>query len=141
MEKEADVLIVSSRIENRRALLRTFEGLPLNVFTAWTIDQAKEMLPSHTLAVIFCEERVSDGSYRELLYEVLASQQLTRLVVVLCTGEWEGYLEALRLGAAEVLRSPLQAPDIDIALFHAMRERRQNLAVYAASQNRSASLY
>jgi hypothetical protein len=50
---------------------------------------------------------------------------------VQCTGEWEEYLEALRLGAAEVLRVPLQSTDIDIALFHAMRQGRENQAMAA----------
>jgi DNA-binding NtrC family response regulator len=45
----------------------------------------------------------------------------TRFVVMLCTGEWEEYLEALRLGAEEVLRCPLQPTDVDLALIHAMR--------------------
>ena len=35
--------------------------------------------------------------------------------------EWEEYLEALRLGATEVLRCPLQPSDVDLALIHAMR--------------------
>jgi hypothetical protein len=35
--------------------------------------------------------------------------------------EWEEYLEALRLGAEEVLRCPLQPTDIDLALIHALR--------------------
>jgi DNA-binding NtrC family response regulator len=131
MENEVDVLIVSSRIENRRIVLRALEGLHVNTFSASTIDQALEVLSSHPLAVIFCEERVADGSYRELLASITKTRETNRFIVVLSTGEWEEYLEALRLGAAEVLRSPLQAPDIDIALFHAMRQGRENQAMAA----------
>jgi DNA-binding NtrC family response regulator len=56
---------------------------------------------------------------------------MNRFIVVQCTGEWEEYLEALRLGAAEVLRVPLQSTDIDIAVFHAMRQGRENQAMAA----------
>jgi two-component system response regulator HydG len=126
-----DVLIVSSRIENRRTVPRTLEGLPVNTFSASTIDQALEVLSSHPLAVIFCEERVADGSYRDLLASIPNTRETKRFIVVLSTGEWEECLEALRLGAAEVLCSPLQAPDIDIALFHAMRQGRENQAMAA----------
>jgi hypothetical protein len=56
---------------------------------------------------------------------------MNRFIVVQCTGEWKEYLEALRLGAAEVLRAPLQSTDIDIALFHAMRQGRENQAMAA----------
>jgi DNA-binding NtrC family response regulator len=103
MESEVDVLIVSRRIENKRALLRTLEGLPVNTFSASTIFQALEFLATHPLAVILCEERLPDGSYRELLTSLPSSPQMNRFIVVQCTGEWEEYLEALRLGAAEVL--------------------------------------
>jgi DNA-binding NtrC family response regulator len=131
MESEVDVLIVSRRIENKRALLRTLEGLPVNTFSASTIFQALEFLATHTLAVIFCEERLPDGSYRELLTSLPSSPQMNRFIVVQCTGEWEEYLEALRLGAAEVLRAPLQSTDIDIALFDAMRQGREHQAMAA----------
>jgi DNA-binding NtrC family response regulator len=56
---------------------------------------------------------------------------MNRLIVVQCAGEWEEYLEALRLGAAEVLRVPLQSTAIDIALSHAMRQGRENQAMAA----------
>jgi DNA-binding NtrC family response regulator len=131
MENAVDVLVVSSRIENKRTLLRTLEGLPVNTFSASTIFQALEFLTTHPLAVIFCEERLPDGSYRELLAALPSSPQSNRFIVVQCTDEWEQYLEALRLGAAEVLRVPLHAPDIDIALFHAMRQGRENPAMTA----------
>ena len=129
MENEVDVLIVSSRIVNRRTVLRTLEGLPVNTFSASTIDQALEVLSSHPLAIIFCEERVADGSYRDLLASIPNTRETNRFIVVLSTGEWQEYLEALRLGAAEVRPSPLQAPDIDIALFHSMRQKRENQAM------------
>jgi DNA-binding NtrC family response regulator len=131
IENEVDVLIVSSRIDNRRMLLRTLVGLPVNTFCVSTISQALEVLESHPQAVIFCEERVPDGDYRELLSSVLSMRAMNRFIVELCTGEWEEYLEALRLGAAEVLRCPLESPDIDIALVHAMREGREDQAMHA----------
>lgn len=133
MEKELNVLIVSSRIENRKTLLHTLEGLPLNPFSVSTIGQALEVLSTHTFAIIFCEERVRDGSYRELLRLALANSWPGRFIVMLCTGEWEEYLEALKLGAAEVVRCPLQPPDIDMVLIHAMREGRGNQATYAGA--------
>lgn len=131
MENEVDVLIVSSRIENQRTLLRTPEGLPVNTFAASTVFQALEFLATHPLAIIFCEERLPDGPYRDLLGSVPSSPQMNRLIVVQCAGAWEEYLEALRLGAAEVLRVPLQSTDIDIALFHAMRQGRESQAMAA----------
>jgi DNA-binding NtrC family response regulator len=121
MDNGLPILIISCRPENRRMLMRVFEGLPIDGYSASTIAQAREALAARPFSVIFCEERLSDGSYRDLLQFVRASCEATRFVVMLCTGEWEEYLEALRLGAEEVLRCPLQPTDIDLALIHAMR--------------------
>jgi DNA-binding NtrC family response regulator len=103
-------------------LLRVFDGLHIDGYCAPSIQQAKEALNLRSYAVIFCEERLHDGSYRDLLRDVrLAPEADVSFVVMLCTGEWEEYLEALRAGAEEVLRCPLQPTDIDLALIHAMR--------------------
>jgi DNA-binding NtrC family response regulator len=121
MDNGLPILIISCRPENRRMLMRVFDGLPIDSYSAYTIGQARETLKTRSFSVIFCEERVSDGCYRDLLQTVRATSEATRFVVMLCTGEWEEYLEALRLGAEEVLRCPLQPTDIDLALIHAMR--------------------
>ena len=80
MESEVDVLIVSSRIENKRSLLRTLEGLPVNTFSASTVFQALEFLATHPLAIVFCEERLPDGSYRELLTSLPSSPHMNRFI-------------------------------------------------------------
>ena len=121
MDHGLPILIVSCRPENRKMLMRVFDGLPIDSYAAPTITQAREAVKSHFFSVVFCEERLSDGTYADLLNEVRSTQQGTRFVCMLCTGEWEEYLEALRLGAEEVLRCPLQPTDIDLALIHAMR--------------------
>lgn len=121
MDHGLPILIVSCRPENRKMLLRVFDGLPIDSYAAPSLAQAREALQSRPFSVVFCEERLSDGTYGQLLNDVHSSQPGTRFVVMLCTGEWEEYLEALRLGAEEVLRCPLQPTDIDLALIHAMR--------------------
>jgi DNA-binding NtrC family response regulator len=121
MDHGLPILIVSCRPENRKILMRVFDGLPIDCYTAPSIQQAKEALRLRQFSVVFCEERLFDGAYQELLPEVRATEASIRFVVLLCTGEWEECLKALRLGVEEVLRCPLQPTDIDLALIHAMR--------------------
>jgi DNA-binding NtrC family response regulator len=127
MERKVPVLIVSCRLENRKLLTKLFEGLPIDTYCVSSLRQAKETLHSRQFSVIFCEERLSDGPYRDLLEDVRTLPSHTRFVVMLCTGEWDEYLEAMRLGAEEVLRCPLQPTDVDLALIHAMRSSHQNI--------------
>jgi DNA-binding NtrC family response regulator len=128
MEKEWDLLVVSSRLANRKALLHILDGLPVDVFTAATVRQAHEVLSRHPVRLVFCEEHFADGSYRDVLKTIHAEYPGLRLVLMLCTGEWEEYLEALRLGATEVIRCPLQPTDVELALIRAARETRASEA-------------
>ena len=116
------MLIVSCRPENRKTLVRMFDELSINSYVAPTIRDARELLGSRSLSMVFCEERLSDGSYCDLLRDVRATWPETGFVVLLCTGEREEYLQAMRLGAQEVLRCPLRPTDVDLVLIQAMKE-------------------
>lgn len=133
MDNGLPILIVCCRPENRKILIRVFDGMPIDGYAAQTIAQAREAMEVRTFSVIFCEERLPDGTYVDLLGDVQSESRGTRFVVMLCTGEWEECLEALRLGAEEVLRCPLQETDIDLALIHAMRSEaaRKEMAAHA----------
>jgi DNA-binding NtrC family response regulator len=125
MQNQLQILIVSCRPENRKSLLRVLEDLPVTAVCASNLAQARETLADHSISLVFCEERLSDGSYRTLLQDIRGDKsQNARFVTMLCTGEWEEYLEALHLGADEVIRCPLEATDVDMALIHTMREHR-----------------
>jgi CheY-like chemotaxis protein len=124
-QREWPLLIVSSQPENRKALLHILEGLPVNTFLAGTISQAREVLSGRSIEIVFCEETLPDGSYRQLLEPLIEQHRMTRFVLTLCTGEWEQYLEAVRLGATDVLRCPLQEIEVELVLIRAGRERHE----------------
>src|SRR5215831_12515962 len=125
MKRERTMLIVSCRPENRKTLVRMFDELSINSYVAPTIRDARQLLGSRSLSMVFCEERLSDGSYCDLLREVRATWPETGFVVLLCTGEREEYLQAMRLGAQEVLRCPLRPTDVDLVLIQAMKRNQK----------------
>jgi len=130
--REWNALIVSASIENRKALLRILEGLPVDTFAATTIEQAREVLSRHSIDAIFCEESLPDGSYRQLLETATAKNKMTRFVVMLRTGEWDEYLGAMRLGVTDVVRCPLQPIEVELVLIGVARDRaRQDTGVIA----------
>jgi DNA-binding NtrC family response regulator len=114
-------------------LMRVFEGLPIDTYSAPTIADARMAIRSRQFSIVFCEERLADGSYRDLFLDVESASEVTRFVVLLGTGDWEEYLEALSLGVEEVLRCPLQPTDVDLALIHAMRNgvQKREMAAHA----------
>jgi len=122
MENRWGLLVVSDRPENRRALLHILGDLPVFVFTAPTIEQARDVLSTGLIRLAFCEESLADGSYRDLLASLRATQAKTFLILMLCTGEWNECLEAMRLGARDVVRCPLQPTDVELAIIRAARD-------------------
>jgi DNA-binding NtrC family response regulator len=127
--QQIDALVVSDKMEHVQSLVRILDGLLTNVYVACTIKQAQEVLGRQPLGLVFCDERISGGSYRELLSAGDARRRASRLVVMLQTGEWDEYLEAMRLGAFEVIRCPVQPTDVEMTLINASRDQAHRAAM------------
>jgi two-component system NtrC family response regulator len=121
MKPPLQLLIVSSRIEAKKALLHIVEGLPVNAYTSPTIERAWEVLMDHPIDVIFCDERLPDGAYPDFLSAVRSDHKTTQFIVLLSSEEWEDYLQAMRLGVTDVLRGSFQPTDVELLLIRASR--------------------
>lgn len=128
MQNEIATLIVSGRVENRERLSRILASRSISVFAVGTVAHAQELLQAQPIAIVFCDERLSDGTFRELVTSAKARHKSVEFIVVLSTGEWPEFLEALGMGA-DVIRYPFQPTDIDLALIRAIRrDLRVNLS-------------
>jgi len=110
-------------LENKRTLLSFLEGLPLNIYTVGNVEEAEEMFEEHEIDVVVCDERVSDGTYHDVLALTVDRTPKIQFIVLLCTGGQEEYFEAVRLGVTHVVRPPLHPTDIELALIHALRQK------------------
>jgi DNA-binding NtrC family response regulator len=120
MQNQVAALIVSGRVDERRNLARILDSLSTNVFIVGTLAHAREVLQLQPITIIFCDERLCDGPYRDLVTFAKDKRKDAQLVVILTIDERPAYLEALGLGV-DVIRCPLQATDVELALIHAMR--------------------
>jgi DNA-binding NtrC family response regulator len=114
-------------LENRRSLLGILDAFSLNVISCCALDQAREVLARQDVPLVFCDEFLSDGSYRQLLAFDELKRRIPRVVVTIRTGEWDEYLEAMKLGAYDALRCPIRPTDVEIIVLRALREGRQSL--------------
>jgi len=121
MQHQIVALIVSGRLENRQKLSTILESLVTNIFIAETLAVAREVLQEQPISIVFCEERMSDGPYRELMAFAESQRKSVQFIVMFSTGEWPEFREAAGLGA-EVVRCPLKPSEIELALIHAMRK-------------------
>jgi DNA-binding NtrC family response regulator len=117
-----DVLVACAEMRNRNALIHMLEGISVGVFLCSTLSQAMEVLSSHKIELVFCDENLSDGSFRDLLRANQVWIGRPHIVVIIEHGEWAEHLEALQLGVFEVISSPLHPTDVELAVIRAMRD-------------------
>ena len=116
------VLVVSPHLEVRRPVVRTLESLSVDALVCSTRREAEEVLSKQTVELVFCEERLQDGSYCDLIHSDHYDHRIPRVVVMTRTGEWELYFEAIASGAFDVIRSPWYATDVEMTVIRALRE-------------------
>jgi len=131
MVRKLNLLIVSSRLEMKHDLLRVLDGFPLNVYAAGSVKQAEDALSKHAIHVVLCDERISDGTYHDVLALTIDVVTKIQFILLLTTGGREEYREAMQLGVTEVVHSRFEPTDIELALIHAIREQTPAMHVAA----------
>ena len=121
MEQELDALVASSHLEYRRELLRILKDLRVNTYASLTLAEAQEVLSRQWIALVFCDDRLADGSYRDLLRTPRTWKKAPYIVVTTRTGEWKEYLEALGLGASDMIQYPYRSTDVELNVIRALR--------------------
>ncbi len=101
------------------------EGMSVNVFSCSTLNQTGELLSKQKIELVFCDESLSDGSFRDLLRASHAWMGKPLIVVLFSIGEWAEYLEALQLGVFEVISTPVHPTDVELAVMRAIRDAGQ----------------
>ena len=131
MEKPLQVLVVSCNAETRRTLSGVLRDLPVRAHLFSSVAQARHFVATRHVDMVFCEELLFDGSYKQLLGALRVARPDAQFVLVMRNGEWAEYLEALRLGVENVLRPPLLPIDIDLVFIHSFRHSAFELAAHA----------
>ena len=85
-----------------------------------------------TTGLVFCDDRLPDGTYRDLLTLRQTGQRSLCFVVTTRVGEWDEYLEATQLGAFDVIPFPLRATDVELTVIRAMRREEQKAGYMTA---------
>jgi DNA-binding NtrC family response regulator len=114
-ESLPDALIVSALPGHLKTLIGVLDACSARVVVAFSLRQAKGALSLQSFGITFCDEYLSEGSYRDLL----SAHNGLKLVLMLLSGDWPEYVEAMQRGAFDVLRCPLQAAEVEGVLVRA----------------------
>jgi DNA-binding NtrC family response regulator len=125
MSKEWDVLVASGNYEHRRSLIRILEELPLNVISVSTFQQAEEVLSRQHISLLFSDQRLPDGSYKELLNHTQSAGQTPRVVLTTEESDPVDPKEAAECGVLGTLRYPFHATDVELQVIRAAHEEQE----------------
>jgi len=85
MEAQKQVLIASSNLELHKRLTLIFTPWRFDLLNCSSLKQAQEILVQQSVFLTFCEDRLPDGNYHELLTPTKQTTPTSRLVVIFRT--------------------------------------------------------
>jgi DNA-binding NtrC family response regulator len=124
IEDALTVLVVSADLESRRSVSKILEALYVHVIACSSLAQTRQVLSLQRPNLIFCDERLPDGGYVDLLGWKDPDRIPPPIVILTRNGDWELYMDATRRGAFDVIRSPWCPTDIELSLIRGSREER-----------------
>lgn len=122
MSKAWDVLVASDNFEHRRSLIRILEELPLNVISVSTFQQAEEVLSRQHISLLFSDQRLPDGSYKQLLSHTQSVWQTPRVVLTTEASDPVDPEEVAERRVLGTLKYPFHATDVELQVIRAARE-------------------
>lgn len=107
------VLIISTEEKNRKELECAFHKYGLSTAHSETVTVAKKLIHSEPFAAIFCEENLTDGSFREVIEEVSSSRMGTPVIIISSCGNWDACVAAMAAGAFDYIGLPVNPEQIE----------------------------
>lgn len=138
MGSPAQILVVSSEIENRRLLTGILSREGWDSVCASRVSECQEALVNGEFMLVFCDRRLTDGNYRDVLAVTRELHRKVKVVVTSRLADWDEYLEALHHGAFDLIASPCQSTDVVWAILCAKREEQEKATFAAPAKARSA---
>ena len=134
-----EILVVSSNLEGRRSTATILLLLGLDSICASTVGQCREILVKHNIGLAFCDQQLSDGTYRDLMTLAAYGPCSGRMRIVLSANvaNPDEYREAKQLGVFEVIASPRHPIIVEWMIIQARRDHRTRSDNAKASQSKS----
>lgn len=113
MSGHMHALVAVRDARGRNALLSTLESRGLVPVCASTLGEARSILSHERVAVIFCQSRLEDGGFEDVLAE--KSMRSPGVPVVVCSPspDSESYLDVMSRGAFDFIAFPYARKEIE----------------------------
>lgn len=107
------VLVANSDTGKRTALVDILAQCGLESMTVTNVDEVRTALSQQAVHLVFCEDALPEGGFREVLRLAQATGSGVPLVVSSLLGELEEYLEAMQLGAFDFIAPPYRPSEVE----------------------------
>ncbi len=108
-----EVLVASSDAGKRTALVDVLAQCGLEPMTVTSVDEVRAALAQRAVHLVFCEDALPEGGFREVLRLAQATGSGVPLVVSSLSGELEEYLEAMQMGAFDFIAPPYRPSEVE----------------------------
>lgn len=122
------VLVASNDLEGRRVLSGILREQGIDPICTSSVHECEEIAASENVGLIFCDRNLSDGDYRDVLAAHRSGRGKARVVITSRHADWDEYLEAIRLGAFDVIAAPCRPTDVEWMVIQAKRDDRNRPA-------------
>ena len=120
------VLLASSDRQGRAELAKIVAECGVQPLTASSVEEVRALLLQGPIQLIFCQDDLPDGGFREILRLAKAARPIAQVVVSCRWGELEEYLEAMQLGAFDFIVPPYRPAEIVSIVYGTWRDFRKN---------------
>ncbi len=116
------VIFASGDQEIQEELIPVLKRCGLQPLVISSLRELQMTLQREEIALAFCTNKLPDGSFRDALHMFKVSWARVPVVIASRLGNWDEYLEAMRLGAFDYVSTPYRFPDVERAVSNALRE-------------------
>ena len=118
------IVIASSDSNHRRAVAEILKQQEVVPICTSSVRECRDVLAEETVGLVFCDPTLTDGDYRDLITAARSVNSRARFVVTSRQADWDEFLEAMRLGAFDVIAAPCRPQDLEWMIIQAKRDDR-----------------
>ncbi len=114
------ILVLSPDAATRCALADALSRSACEVLFASTVREALANPAPELISLMFCQDRLPDGSFRDVLRSLKSAGLNAPFVVCSLLGEIDEYLEAMQLGAFDFIPAPYRQSEVEAVAINAL---------------------
>jgi len=116
------VLLACTDPESRQTLNSLLGQCGVQTVVSSSVRESRRILARGGVAMVFCEARLADGSFREVLRQAGSTSQRVPVVVASRLDDTNQYLEAMRLGAFDFIACPYRRSEVEWIVQNALHD-------------------